>query len=90
VSGVTEAVTDSQLTDILRETLDLFEAGGAPMTTTEVAEQLDLGRRSTYERLERLVDHDRLETKKVGETDACGGSHPRMDKRSRRGVKEMR
>ncbi|TYL35841.1 PAS domain-containing sensor histidine kinase [Natronococcus pandeyae] len=36
------------------------------MTTTEVAEQLDLGRRSTYERLERLVDHDRLETKKVG------------------------
>jgi PAS domain S-box-containing protein len=54
------------LTDILRETLDLFEAGGAPMTTTEVAEQLDLGRRSTYERLERLVDHDRLETKKVG------------------------
>ncbi|QLG48847.1 PAS domain-containing sensor histidine kinase [Natrinema halophilum] len=36
------------------------------MTTTEVAEQLDLGRRSTYERLERLVDHDRLGTKKVG------------------------
>ncbi|AGB38839.1 PAS domain-containing protein [Natronococcus occultus] len=36
------------------------------MTTTEVADQLDLGRRSTYERLERLVDHDRLETKKVG------------------------
>jgi len=36
------------------------------MTTTEVAEQLNLGRQSTYERLERLVDHDRLETKKVG------------------------
>ncbi|MCU4924417.1 PAS domain-containing protein [Halobacteria archaeon AArc-dxtr1] len=36
------------------------------MTTTEVASQLDLGRRSTYERLKRLVDHDRLETKKVG------------------------
>ncbi|RQG97864.1 PAS domain-containing protein [Natrarchaeobius chitinivorans] len=36
------------------------------MTTTEVADQLDLGRRSTYERLERLVDHDRLETKNVG------------------------
>jgi PAS domain S-box-containing protein len=36
------------------------------MTTPEVAEQLDLGRRSTYERLERLVDHDRLETKNVG------------------------
>ncbi|RQG95782.1 PAS domain-containing sensor histidine kinase [Natrarchaeobius chitinivorans] len=36
------------------------------MTTTEVAEQINLGRRSTYERLERLVDHGRLETKKVG------------------------
>lgn len=36
------------------------------MTTTEVAERIDLGRRSTYERLARLVDHDRLETKKVG------------------------
>ncbi|MDG5819944.1 PAS domain-containing protein [Natronococcus sp. A-GB7] len=36
------------------------------MTTTEIAEQLDLGRRSTHERLERLVDHDRLETKNVG------------------------
>ena len=59
-------MTDSQLTDVLRETLGLFEAGGAPMTTTEVADQLGLGRRSTYERLERLVEQDRLETKKVG------------------------
>jgi len=36
------------------------------MTTTEVADQINLGRRSTYERLERLVDHGQLETKKVG------------------------
>ncbi|ELZ00917.1 PAS/PAC sensor signal transduction histidine kinase [Natrialba chahannaoensis JCM 10990] len=59
-------MTGSSLTDALRETLVLFEAGGAPLTTAEVAEQLDLGRQSTYERLERLVDHDRLETKTVG------------------------
>jgi PAS domain S-box-containing protein len=54
------------LTKALRETLALFDDSGAPQTTTEVAERLDLGRRSTYERLERLVEHDRLETKKVG------------------------
>jgi PAS domain S-box-containing protein len=54
------------LTESLRETLARFDAGGAPRTTPEVAEELDLGRRSTYERLERLVECDLLETKKVG------------------------
>mgnify|MGYP000247663127 CR=1 FL=1 len=56
----------SSLTEVLRETLALFEDSGEPRTTTEVANRLDLGRRSTYERLERLVEHGRLETKKVG------------------------
>ncbi|ADD07622.1 sensor box histidine kinase (plasmid) [Natrialba magadii ATCC 43099] len=59
-------MSSTPLTDTLRETLATFEEGGAPQTTTEVAEQFDLGRRSAYERLERLVDHDQLETKKVG------------------------
>jgi PAS domain S-box-containing protein len=54
------------LTESLRETLALFGESGAPLTTTEAAERLDLGRRSTYERLDRLVERDRLETKKVG------------------------
>jgi PAS domain S-box-containing protein len=54
------------LTDTLAETLSLFEEGGEPLTTTDVAEQVGLGRRSTYERLDRLVDCGRLETKKVG------------------------
>ncbi|MBV0926256.1 PAS domain-containing protein [Halomicroarcula limicola] len=59
-------MANSPLTDALRETLVLFEEAGVPWTTTEVADRLDLGRRSTYERLERLVDADRLDTKKVG------------------------
>ncbi|WP_435347311.1 PAS domain S-box protein [Haloarchaeobius sp. HRN-SO-5] len=61
-------MTDSELTASLRETLAVFdgEASGTPLTTTEVADRLDLGRRSTYERLERLVDQERLQTKKVG------------------------
>jgi len=54
------------LTTVLQETLGLFDGSGTPLTTNEVAAQLPIGRRSCYERLERLVDHDRLETKKVG------------------------
>jgi PAS domain S-box-containing protein len=55
-----------RLADRLRETLALFEQRGVPLTTTEVANSLDVGRRSTYERLETLVEEGRLETKKVG------------------------
>jgi PAS domain S-box-containing protein len=59
-------MTPPTLTQTLRDTLSLFEGGGPPLTTTEVAERVDLGRRSAYERLERLVEHGKLETKKVG------------------------
>ena len=59
-------MASTSLTEVLRETLALFEGSGEPRTTTEVADQLDIGRRSTYERLDRLVDHGCLETKKVG------------------------
>ncbi|WP_167768536.1 PAS domain S-box protein [Haloarcula amylovorans] len=61
-------MTSGSLTDSLRETLTLFNRAepGTPLTTTEVADRLDLGRRSTYERLERLADQEYLETKKVG------------------------
>ncbi|MFU8868456.1 bacterio-opsin activator domain-containing protein [Natronococcus sp.] len=54
------------LPDALRETLAVFDGTGEPRTTPEVAERLDLGRRSTYDRLDRLVERGRLETKKVG------------------------
>ncbi len=54
------------LTESLRETLALFDGHGEPRTTPEVAESLDLGRRSAYARLDRLVERERLETKKVG------------------------
>ena len=54
------------LTESLRETLAVFDGDGEPRTTSEVAEHLDLGRRSTYDRLDRLVERGRLRTKKVG------------------------
>src|SRR6056297_1447144 len=59
-------MTASALTENLRETLACFDDAGVPRTTNEVADRLDLGRRSTYDRLDRLVEHGRLETKKVG------------------------
>ena len=59
-------MTTESLTGRLHETLELFVNDGSPMTTTEVANSLDVGRRSTYERLETLVEHGRLQTKKVG------------------------
>ncbi|MFC6718044.1 bacterio-opsin activator domain-containing protein [Natrialbaceae archaeon GCM10025810] len=54
------------LTEPLRETLALFDDSGTPRTTSELADRLDLGRRSTYDRLERLVERGELETKSVG------------------------
>ncbi|PSQ15927.1 hypothetical protein BRD00_13015 [Halobacteriales archaeon QS_8_69_26] len=76
------------LTDALRETLALFDESGEPLTTPEAADRLDLGRRSTYERLERLAEYGRIETKKVGAnarvwwrpTGSAGGSgvHPEL------------
>ncbi|SDR02594.1 bacterio-opsin activator domain-containing protein [Natronobacterium texcoconense] len=59
-------MSGGSLTETLHETLSYFGDTGTPLTTTEVADRLELGRRSTYERLERLVDHGELETKKVG------------------------
>jgi PAS domain S-box-containing protein len=61
-------VETDQLTDSLQETLAVFETvePGTPLTTSEVTDALDVGRRSTYDRLERLVDSGRLETKEVG------------------------
>jgi PAS domain S-box-containing protein len=59
-------VEQGSLTETMRATLALFAESGAPQTTTEVADRLDLGRRATYGRLERLAEKGRLETKKVG------------------------
>jgi PAS domain S-box-containing protein len=66
---ITLVMESTELTTSLRETLDVVEATGdayEPLTTNEVTERLDVGRRSTYERLKRLVDQERLRTKKVG------------------------
>jgi PAS domain S-box-containing protein len=55
-----------RLTVALRETLSLFDDPGTPRTTTEIADRLDVGRRSAYDRLQRLADRGRIRTKEVG------------------------
>ncbi len=54
------------LSSVLTETLALFDQAGRPLTTTEVADTLSIGRQNSTERLGRLVEHDLLETKPVG------------------------
>ena len=58
-------MVSESLPDSLGETLAVFSSS-EPLTTAEVANQLAVGRRGTYDRLERLVERGRLETKKVG------------------------
>jgi len=58
-----------ELAAVLRETLSAVGSAadpGEPVTTSEVSERLDVSRRSTYTRLERLVDSGALRSKKVG------------------------
>jgi PAS domain S-box-containing protein len=62
----TVPMASHSLTRSLRETLEVFVDTDEPLATTEVADRLDLGRRSTYDRLDRLVERGRLETKRVG------------------------
>ncbi|WP_255170215.1 PAS domain-containing protein [Natrononativus amylolyticus] len=75
-------MSSGSLTNALRETLALFDGSGIPLTTTEAADRLDLGRRSTYERLERLVEHGELETKKAGASARIWWRAPRDRRRN--------
>jgi len=58
----------SNIDDIYAETLRVFlkRDSAGPLTTPEVAESLDCGRRAAHKRLQTLADHGELRTKKVG------------------------
>jgi len=61
--------TEGSTRHTLADTLAVFTEGaepGTPLTTSEVAEQLDCARRTAYGKLEELAEEGKLETKKVG------------------------
>lgn len=62
--GRKPTVSDSEILDVFREASDPV------LTTKEVAEQLDIGQRGTFDRLNKLVESGEIEMKKVGKTGA--------------------
>lgn len=50
------------------EILSVFDDKGDVLTVSEIATEISLGNRSTLKRLQKLVDRDTLENKKVGQT----------------------
>lgn len=78
-------MTATPLPDALQETLNIFDGGerGAPLTTSEVTDRLGSDRRSTFNRLNRLVDRSHLQTKKVGAHGRVWWRPPSADERKR-------
>lgn len=62
MAGREPTITDDDVLDVFRGATDPF------LTTKEVSDELELGRRGTYDRLTDLADEGKLERKKVGES----------------------
>ena len=62
--GRKPTVSDNEILEVFRQTSDPV------LTTSEVAEQIDLGRRGTFDRLDRLAKEGEIKMKKVGESGA--------------------
>lgn len=62
--GRKPTVSDEEILDVFRKSSDPV------LTTNEVADEVGLGRRGTFDRLRQLAEDGPLEMKKVGETGA--------------------
>jgi len=62
--GRKPTVSDEEIIDAFRESSDPV------LTTAEVADKVDLGRRGTFDRLRKLANSGILEMKKVGDSGA--------------------
>ena len=64
------------------EIIEVFKQADDPvLTTSEVAEAIDIGRRGAYDRLQSLAGEDRIEMKKVGETGAVWWHSPSLSEK---------
>ncbi len=53
------------------EILNVFQEASDPvLTTSEIAEEIGLGRRGTFDRLRKLAEEETIQMKKVGATGA--------------------
>jgi hypothetical protein len=64
MAGREPTVSDEEILNVFREAADPV------LTTAEVAEAIELGRRGTLDRLKQLSNENHLTMKKVGETSA--------------------
>jgi predicted transcriptional regulator len=62
--GRKPTVSDDEILEVFRQASDPV------LTTKEVANEIGIGRRGTFDRLQNLVDSGDLQMKKVGETSA--------------------
>jgi len=62
--GRKPTVSDDEIVDVFRHASDPV------LTTAEVANQVGLGRRGTFDRLKQLAEEDQIKMKKVGESGA--------------------
>lgn len=58
--GRSERVTDDEILEVLRNATDPV------LTTAEIADNIDIGQRATYDRLKQLAENGRVNTKQVG------------------------
>jgi hypothetical protein len=72
--GRKPTVSDTEILDVFRHASDPV------LTTAEVAEQVDLGRRGTFDRLSRLAKENKIEMKKVGKSGAVWWFSESLDK----------
>lgn len=72
--GRKPTVSDSEILDVFRQATDPV------LTTAEVAEQVNLGRRGTFDRLDQLAKNDKIKMKKVGESGAVWWDPDTLDK----------
>lgn len=62
--GRKPTVSDNEILDVFRHASDPV------LTTVEVADQVGLGRRGVFDRLNQLAEEDKIKMKKVGESGA--------------------
>lgn len=74
-AGRKPSITDDDIIAVFQNASDPF------LTTREVVDQVSIGHRGTYDRLEKLANEDVLRMKKVGKSNAVWWYPPALHER---------